>query len=139
MPVGDHSASVPAKSATVRMQDSAELRLLIPAKYRDGHESHFAAVTRQFLAYWADPKSFPASERTNMMAKYYVTTTAVGDEPQVAAQSVIVVDSATKEACWERLPPGVFDSASTPLCRLDVNNPPAPPPGYWISWILRCG
>jgi predicted dehydrogenase len=67
-----------AKYPGVAVEDlGAEIRLRIPDKYRVGHEAHFAAVTKQFLAYWADPKSFPDWERSNMMAKYYVTTTAV--------------------------------------------------------------
>lgn len=55
----------------------AEIRLGIPAKYRDGHEAHFGAVTRQFLAYLSNPKLLPVWERANMMAKYYVTTKAI--------------------------------------------------------------
>jgi hypothetical protein len=55
----------------------AEMRVGIPAKYREGHEAHFAAVTKQFLDYLKNPKSLPAWERANMLAKYYVTTKAV--------------------------------------------------------------
>ncbi|MGI8565986.1 MAG: putative oxidoreductase C-terminal domain-containing protein [Pyrinomonadaceae bacterium] len=55
----------------------AEMRVGIPAKYREGHEAHFAAVTKQFLSYLKNPKSLPAWERANMLAKYYVTTKAV--------------------------------------------------------------
>jgi len=54
-----------------------EFRLNIPAKYRDGHEAHFASVTKLFLSYLANPKSLPAWERANMLAKYYVTTKAI--------------------------------------------------------------
>ncbi|MDQ3684771.1 MAG: hypothetical protein M3430_04120, partial [Acidobacteriota bacterium] len=43
----------------------------------EGHEAHFAAVTKQFLSYLKNPKSLPAWERANMMAKYYVTTKAI--------------------------------------------------------------
>lgn len=55
----------------------AELHVQIPTKYREGHEAHFAAVTKQFLSYLKNPKSLPAWERANMLAKYYVTTKAV--------------------------------------------------------------
>jgi predicted dehydrogenase len=54
-----------------------EFRLNIPSKYRDGHEAHFASVTKLFLSYLANPKSLPAWERANMLAKYYVTTKAI--------------------------------------------------------------
>ncbi|HXN24423.1 MAG TPA: putative oxidoreductase C-terminal domain-containing protein [Candidatus Dormibacteraeota bacterium] len=46
----------------------------IPDKYRTTHESHFAQVTNRFLKYINDPKSLPAWENQNMLAKYYITT-----------------------------------------------------------------
>ncbi len=55
----------------------AELQLAIPDRYRVGHEAHFGAVTRQFLAYLRDPESLPAWELPNMVAKYFVTTRGV--------------------------------------------------------------
>jgi len=51
-----------------------EMRVEAPDKYRVGHEAHFAQVTNRFLAYLKDPKSMPAWEKPNMLAKYYVTT-----------------------------------------------------------------
>jgi hypothetical protein len=57
--------------------EGGALRVAIPDRYRLGHEAHFAAVTRQFLAYLAEPKSLPAWERPNLMAKYHVTTGGV--------------------------------------------------------------
>jgi hypothetical protein len=45
--------------------------------YRVGHEAHFAEVTRQFFAYLKDPKTLPAWEKPNMLAKYYVSTKGV--------------------------------------------------------------
>ena len=51
-----------------------EMRVEVPDKYRVGHEAHFAQVTNRFLAYLKDPKSMPAWEKPNMLAKYYVTT-----------------------------------------------------------------
>ena len=47
----------------------------IPAKYRVGHEEHFAQVTEKFLRFLADG-SMPAWEVPNMLAKYYTTTEA---------------------------------------------------------------
>ena len=51
--------------------------ILIPEKYRVGHEAHFAQVTRAFLGYLSDPKSLPAWEKSNMLLKYYICTRAV--------------------------------------------------------------
>jgi predicted dehydrogenase len=53
------------------------LRVDIPEQYRVGHEAHFGQVTRQFLAYLKAPKSLPAWEKANMLAKYFVTTEGV--------------------------------------------------------------
>jgi predicted dehydrogenase len=52
-----------------------EIRVTIPDSFRVGHEPHFAEVTRSFLKYFRDPKTLPAWERPNMLAKYFVTTT----------------------------------------------------------------
>ena len=52
-------------------------RIAIPDKLRIGHDAAFAAFTRRFLAYVADPASLPARERPNLLAKYRVTTGAV--------------------------------------------------------------
>ncbi len=49
--------------------------ILIPAKYRVGHEEHFAQVTKAFLRYLAAGK-LPDWEVPNMLAKYYTTTEA---------------------------------------------------------------
>jgi predicted dehydrogenase len=51
--------------------------ILIPEKYRVGHEAHFAQVTHAFLSYLSDPKSLPAWEKSNMLLKYYICTRAV--------------------------------------------------------------
>jgi predicted dehydrogenase len=55
---------------------SAEIHIAIPDRFRDGHEAHFARVTRSFLGYVRDRSTLPAWERPNMVAKYFVTTTA---------------------------------------------------------------
>lgn len=55
----------------------SEFRLTIPNSHRVGHEAHFGEVTRQFFALIADPKSMPAWETPNMLAKYYVSTKGV--------------------------------------------------------------
>ncbi len=51
--------------------------IVIPDKYRVGHETHFAEVTRAFLGYLKDPKSLPAWEKSNMLVKYAISTKGV--------------------------------------------------------------
>jgi predicted dehydrogenase len=71
-----------------------EIHLTIPDKYRVGHEAHFAQVTNHFLKYLGDRHSLPAWERSNMLAKYFVTTKgtelshegAVRAAPRIAPQ-----------------------------------------------------
>jgi predicted dehydrogenase len=53
-----------------------ELHIVIPNRYRVGHEAHFAQVLGQFLGYLGSPESMPGWERANMIAKYTVSTTA---------------------------------------------------------------
>jgi predicted dehydrogenase len=88
VPVGDKAQVAAALASKVQalqgkypgvaMEDrGAELRVTIPDVYRVGHEAHFAEVTRQFLKYLADPKSLPAWENINMLAKYHTTTQGV--------------------------------------------------------------
>jgi predicted dehydrogenase len=48
----------------------------IPDSYRDGHEAHFARVTKNFLEYLSK-RNMPAWEVPNMLAKYYTTTKAL--------------------------------------------------------------
>jgi predicted dehydrogenase len=59
---------------TAEMKDG-RIHVAIPARYRVGHEAHFAQVTRNFLSYLQDRSKLPTWERPNMLAKYYVTTT----------------------------------------------------------------
>jgi predicted dehydrogenase len=51
--------------------------IIIPEKYRVGHEAHFVQVTRAFLAYLGNPKSLPAWEKSNMLVKYYIAAKGV--------------------------------------------------------------
>jgi predicted dehydrogenase len=50
--------------------------VVIPDRYKEGHEAHFAMVTGKFLDF-LDKGSLPAWEVPNMIAKYYTTTTAL--------------------------------------------------------------
>ena len=54
-----------------------DIHIVIPEKYRVGHEAHFAQVANKFFAYMASPKSMPAWERPNMLAKYFISTKGV--------------------------------------------------------------
>ena len=47
--------------------------VIIPEKYKEGHEAHFGRVTEKFLEYLKN-KNMPAWEVPNMIAKYYTTT-----------------------------------------------------------------
>src|SRR5262249_12893716 len=58
-------------------RSGGELRLVIPQALRTGHEAHFAAVTRQFLGYIAEPATLPTREMANLLAKYHLTTHGV--------------------------------------------------------------
>jgi predicted dehydrogenase len=51
-----------------------EARIVIPQKFRAGHEDHFGQVTNLFFDYLKNPASMPAWELSNMMVKYFVTT-----------------------------------------------------------------
>jgi predicted dehydrogenase len=50
--------------------------VIVPEKYKEGHEAHFARVTEKFLEYLKN-KNMPAWEVPNMIAKYYTTTQAL--------------------------------------------------------------
>src|SRR5262249_54328110 len=54
-----------------------EARIVIPDKFRVGHEAHFAQVTRAFLGCLRAPNSLPAWEKSNMLVKYSITTKGV--------------------------------------------------------------
>jgi hypothetical protein len=59
------------------VDEGGSLRVVIPDRYRVGHEAHFADVTARFLSYLRDPATLPSWEAANMLAKYRVTTEAV--------------------------------------------------------------
>lgn len=50
--------------------------IVIPAKYDTGHESHFAQVANKYMEYLKAGK-LPEWEVPNMIAKYYLTTSAL--------------------------------------------------------------
>ncbi len=51
-------------------------KLIIPDKYKVGHEAHFAQVMQRYLQYLKDGR-LPAWEVPGMIAKYYTATTAL--------------------------------------------------------------
>jgi predicted dehydrogenase len=57
--------------------DGNRAHIVIPERHRVGHEEHFAQVTNQFHKYLLDPQSIPQWEKTNMLAKYYISTRGV--------------------------------------------------------------
>jgi predicted dehydrogenase len=54
-----------------------EAHIVIPAKFRVGHEDHFAQVTNRFFEYLKAPATLPAWEQSNMMVKYFISTRGV--------------------------------------------------------------
>ena len=57
-------------------KEQDQWHILVPDKYRIGHEAHFGQATERFLRYLVDGK-LPSWEVSNMLAKYYTTTTAL--------------------------------------------------------------
>jgi hypothetical protein len=53
------------------------IRIVIPREDRARSGFSFAQLVNRFLEYVHDPQSLPPWEKTNMLAKYYITTTAV--------------------------------------------------------------
>jgi predicted dehydrogenase len=58
-------------------ESAGEAHIVIPQRFRVGHEAHFAQVTNKFAEYFGEPHSLPAWEKANMLLKYYVTTKGV--------------------------------------------------------------
>lgn len=54
----------------------SEWKVIIPDEYKVGHEAHFSQVTEKFLEY-LENDNMPDWEVPNMLAKYYVTTSAL--------------------------------------------------------------
>ena len=61
----------------VRTEREGKLwHVIIPDKYRIGHEAHFRQVMQRYLKYLVDGK-LPAWEVPNMLTKYRTTTAAL--------------------------------------------------------------
>ena len=59
------------------VKSGADLKMVVPEKFRVGHEAHFGQVTNRFFEYVTSPKSLPAWETPYMLAKYAVSTKGV--------------------------------------------------------------
>jgi len=57
-------------------QEDNKWHVLIPDKFRVGHEAHFGQVTEKYLRFLVEGK-LPGWEVPNMIAKYYTTTKAL--------------------------------------------------------------
>jgi predicted dehydrogenase len=69
--------NVQAKYPGVELKENSKgWEVIIPDKYKEGHEAHFARVTEKFLNYLKN-RNMPAWEVPNMIAKYYTTTKAL--------------------------------------------------------------
>jgi predicted dehydrogenase len=55
-------------------QHPGEAHIVIPSNLRVGHEEHFAQVTNRFFDYLKAPATLPAWEQSNMLVKYFITT-----------------------------------------------------------------
>lgn len=69
----------PTSSATGSAVEDhgTEARLVIAPELRTDHEAHFGEVMEEFGRYFHTPRAVPAWERTNLLTKYSITTTAV--------------------------------------------------------------
>jgi predicted dehydrogenase len=68
---------VQAKYPGIELKKTAAgWEVIIPEKYKEGHEAHFGRVAEKFLQYLKDGK-LPHWEVPNMIAKYYTTTRAL--------------------------------------------------------------
>ncbi|MCX6627398.1 MAG: hypothetical protein NTW28_07195 [Candidatus Solibacter sp.] len=59
------------------VQSGTDIRIVIPERFRVGHEAHFGQVTNRFFEYVTAPNSLPAWETPYMLAKYAVSTKGV--------------------------------------------------------------
>ena len=75
--VAEHFRKISAKFPGVEFwQTTKGWSIKLPANLMEGHEAHFARVTKNFLEYLKN-KNMPAWEVPNMLAKYYTTTKAL--------------------------------------------------------------
>ncbi len=82
----EHMKFVVSKYPGVSLKKTnAGWEVLIPEKYKEGHEAHFAKVTEKFLQYLKEGK-IPGWEIAGMISKYYTTTGALEMANKSASQ-----------------------------------------------------
>jgi predicted dehydrogenase len=69
-------ASLPFEGLSTEVVDNKTIKIVIPEKYRVGHESHFGQVTQKYLKY-LEEGNMPEWEIQGMITKYYTTTSAL--------------------------------------------------------------
>jgi predicted dehydrogenase len=75
--VENHFISIQSKYPGVQLKKNNKgWEVIIPEKYKEGHEAHFGRVMEKFLEYYKN-KNMPAWEIPNMITKYYTTTKAL--------------------------------------------------------------
>jgi predicted dehydrogenase len=57
------------------LKNNTGWQIIVPEKYNDGHEAHFAQVMKKYIDYLKQ-KNMPDWEIPNMLSKYYITTQA---------------------------------------------------------------
>ncbi|HSL86086.1 MAG TPA: putative oxidoreductase C-terminal domain-containing protein [Bacteroidales bacterium] len=69
-------STLPYEDLALEVVNPQTIKITIPARYRVGHEEHFAQVTERFLEY-LDAGKLPDWEVPGMITKYFTTTTAL--------------------------------------------------------------
>ena len=86
--LNENIKKIQAKYPGVELSKTAAgWEVIIPERYKEGHEAHFARVTEKYLQYLKEGK-LPDWEVPNMIAKYYTTTQALelATKKQMAAR-----------------------------------------------------
>ena len=72
--LNEQMKTIVAKYPGVELKSTkAGWEVIVPKKYKEGHEAHFGRVTEKFLEYLKNG-NMPSWEVPNMIAKYYTTT-----------------------------------------------------------------
>jgi predicted dehydrogenase len=75
--VKDRLKAIQVNYPGVELKESSNgWEVVIPDKYKEGHEAHFSMVAAKFMEY-LKKKNMPAWEIPNMITKYYTTTHAL--------------------------------------------------------------
>ncbi len=69
-------AGLPFEGLSIEPVNSSTIKIVVPDKYRVGHEAHFGQVTEKFLKFLEEGK-LPEWEIQGMITKYFTTTSAL--------------------------------------------------------------